>query len=434
MAKFNFNLRNPQCQNTTPIQLIIRWNNNRLVRNTMISIHPQFWDVKQQKIKQTLKHPKHAEENRIILNFQTKCEELFIDFQKSNSRTPEHHEYKKLLDLEFNVGIHKKEIEISNLVEFAKSYINELRISENPKTGRKYASTTIRVYNQCIRILEKYQDKYKTKLIFEDVNMEFYRKFRTLMEEELSFNTNTVGKHISTIKLFMNEALGQGKTAYRGHLDKRFVKPIEKVDRVYLTDAELKAMYDLDLSAYPRLERVRDSFVFHATQTALRPIDWHQIKSSDISTTEGGDVLLRNVSQKSKIEIVAPIYGIGLEILKKYFGRTSNSLPPLISDQKANQYIKEVARMLPELNVEVNFKSNEKNLNEPKYKWQYVENRTARRSFATNLVKSGKLSTRSIMLITGHLTEDSFIKYLKLTTQENAELVSAFYRERENNI
>ena len=430
MAKFNFNLRNPQSQSATPIQLVIRWNNNRLVRNTTISIHPQLWDVKQQKIKQTLKHPKHAEENRIILNFQARCEELFIDFQKSNGRTPEHNEYKKVLDLEFNLGSHKKAIEYSHLVEFAKSYVDELRISENPKTGRKYADTTTRVYNQCIRVLEQYQKRYKVKLIFEDVNMEFYKKFRLLMQEELLFKTNTIGKHIGTIKLFMNEALERGRTTHRGHLDKRFVKPVETVDSVYLTDSELQKMYELDLSNNPRLERVRDSFVFHATQTALRPIDWHRIRASDISINERGDVFLRNVSVKTRIEIVAPIHGIGLEILKKYTGTTANGLPPLITDQKANQYIKEVAQLLPELNVEVDFKSNEKDPSRPKYKWQYIENRTARRSFATNLVKSGKLTTRQIMFITGHRTEDSFVKYLKLTTQENADLVSTIYRKQ----
>ena len=141
-------------------------------------------------------------------------------------------------------------------------------------------------------------------------------------------------------------------------------------------------------------------------------------------------MFLRNVSVKTRIEIVAPIHGIGLEILKKYTGTTANGLPPLITDQKANQYIKEVAQLLPELNVEVDFKSNEKDPSRPKYKWQYIENRTARRSFATNLVKSGKLTTRQIMFITGHRTEDSFVKYLKLTTQENADLVSTIYRKQ----
>lgn len=249
------------------------------------------------------------------------------------------------------------------------------------------------------------------------------------MQEGLLFKTNTIGKHIGTIKLFMNEALERGRTTHRGHLDKRFVKPVETIDSVYLTDSELQKMYELDLSNNPRLERVRDSFVFHATQTALRPIDWHRIRASDITINDRGDVFLRNVSVKTRTEIVAPIYGIGLEILEKYSGRTANGLPPLVSDQKANQYIKEVAQLLPELNVEVDFQSNEEASSRTKFKWQYVENRTARRSFATNLVKLGKLTTRQIMLITGHRTEDSFIKYLKLTTQENADLVSAIYRE-----
>jgi integrase len=248
------------------------------------------------------------------------------------------------------------------------------------------------------------------------------------MQEELSFKVNTIGKHIGTIKLFMNEAIERGRTSHRGHLDKRFIKPSETVDSIYLTDAELMLMYELDLSDNPRLERVRDSFVFHATQTALRPIDWHRIKTGDIYSNAEGDIFLRNVSVKTRIEIIAPIHGIGLKILKKYHGITKNGLPPLISDQKANLYIKEVAKLLPELNVEVEFQSTEKKQSHSKYKWEYIENRTARRSFATNLVKFGKLTTRQIMLITGHRTEDSFLKYLKLTTQENAELVSAFYK------
>jgi hypothetical protein len=88
--------------------------------------------------------------------------------------------------------------------------------------------------------------------------------------------------------------------------------------------------------------------------------------------------------------------------------------------------------MLPELNIEVDFQTNEKNTSDrnSKMKWELVENRTARRSFATNHVKSGKLTTRQIMLMTGHRTEESFLKYLKITTQENADLVSDIYRER----
>lgn len=44
---------------------------------------------------------------------------------------------------------------------------------------------------------------------------------------------------------------------------------------------------------------------------------------------------------------------------------------------------------------------------------------TARRSFATNMYKSG-IPSITLMKITGHLTESSFLKYIKVTPAEHA--------------
>ncbi len=184
------------------------------------------------------------------------------------------------------------------------------------------------------------------------------------------------------------------------------------------------------IGAKDRIDRTSKLEKFHATMN-ITPIKliirWNKnrlVRNTMVSVDPHFGI------PNNRVEIIAPIHGIGLTILKKYDGITANGLPPLISDQKANQYIKEVAKLLPQLNIEVDFQSNEKVPSRSKYKWEYIENRTARRSFATNLVKSGKLTTRQIIFITGHRTEDSFMKYLKLTTQENADLVSAFYKER----
>jgi integrase len=432
MPKFNFNLRNPKGQKTTPIQLVIRWNNQKIVKNTSISIIPKFWDTKLQKIKNIISHPQHHNENRIILDFKEKCEECFLEFQKINGRQPNKIEFKEYLDNTFEKDNSNARENKGYFIDFAMAFIDTLEYSENPKTGRKYANTTIRVYKQCIRILNSYEKKFKTKIKFDDIDMDFYKNFRQLMREDLNFKPNTAGKHIGTLKTIMNEALESGKTQNRGHLDRRFIKPIERVDSIYLTNSELMNLYKLDLSANPRLERVRDTFVFHATQTGLRPIDWHRIKSSDFHTDINGNIFLRNVSLKTRVEIIVPIHGIGLEILKKYKNQSNNSLPALISDQKANQYIKEICRLSKELNIEVDFKSNEDITNhKPKLKWEYVENRTARRSFATNHVKLGMFSTQQIMMLTGHRSETSFMRYLKLTTQENANSILKQYQKME---
>jgi integrase len=55
-------------------------------------------------------------------------------------------------------------------------------------------------------------------------------------------------------------------------------------------------------------------------------------------------------------------------------------------------------------------------------KWNLVGSHTARRSFATNAYLSG-VPTISIMKMTGHRTEASFMKYIKVTLTENAKIL-----------
>ena len=62
-------------------------------------------------------------------------------------------------------------------------------------------------------------------------------------------------------------------------------------------------------------------------------------------------------------------------------------------------------------------------------KYELVTSHTARRSAATNMYKAG-IPTISIMRITGHTTEASFLRYIRISQEENAELMakSAFFR------
>jgi integrase len=52
-------------------------------------------------------------------------------------------------------------------------------------------------------------------------------------------------------------------------------------------------------------------------------------------------------------------------------------------------------------------------------KWELVSSHTARRSFATNMFLLN-IPTYRIMLITGHKSESSFFKYIRVTREENA--------------
>ena len=55
-------------------------------------------------------------------------------------------------------------------------------------------------------------------------------------------------------------------------------------------------------------------------------------------------------------------------------------------------------------------------------KYEQITTHTARRSFATNMFKRG-IPSRVIMKITGHRTERAFSSYIKVSQDENAELM-----------
>ena len=104
-------------------------------------------------------------------------------------------------------------------------------------------------------------------------------------------------------------------------------------------------------------------------------------------------------------------------------------MPTPLTDQYFNKLIKEVGK-------EVGFTDKmEGDLMNPKTKrkergvyekWQLISSHTCRRSFATNLYLMN-FPTLSIMKITGHTTEASFLKYIKVTPKEHAEKLLAHW-------
>jgi integrase len=114
-------------------------------------------------------------------------------------------------------------------------------------------------------------------------------------------------------------------------------------------------------------------------------------------------------------------------ILEKYSGKYPNSLPPAISNQKMNAYLKELTSNIECLQSLVMVSSTVagKRKTVTKRKCELITTHTARRSFATNMYKMG-CPTRSIMAITGHKTEGSFRAYIRLESDEHADIIQMF--------
>ena len=109
-------------------------------------------------------------------------------------------------------------------------------------------------------------------------------------------------------------------------------------------------------------------------------------------------------------------FSVSVEIINKYHG----SLPAVISNQKMNDYLKEIGEKAKiKDTVKTAITKGGKTENSINEKFELITTHTARRSFATNAYLMDVPSI-SIMKITGHKTESSFMKYIRISQEDNA--------------
>lgn len=283
----------------------------------------------------------------------------------------------------------------------------------NPATGRVIGKGTVREYRRVNSYIQGFAVHKSKKITFSDINLDFYSDFVEYLTSELKAGTNTIGKYIQDIKTIMNAATMEGVNTNLQYKSPRFKAISEESESIYLTEKELQKLADFDFSARPALERVRDLFLIGA-YTGLRFSDFTQINKA---TIRYGNINI--VQQKTGKKVVIPLHPVVIEIWNKY----GEQLPRTISNQKFNDYIKQVCRLagIDEPIIKHFTKAGIKqSINAPK--WEYIGAHTARRSFATNLFLSG-FPALSIMQITGHKTERAFLRYIKVTGEQHANLL-----------
>lgn len=298
-----------------------------------------------------------------------------------------------------------KEVEpdkdIQDLLCFIKSFIE--------KTDKK--PNTVKCYKQTAREIEGYITLTGKRLRFENVNLDFYLSFVDYLTNK-RYSPNTIGARIKDLKMFMNEAYERNLHSNMDFKKKRFSKPKEETTAIYLNSDELEKIYACNLGNNPKLDKIRDLFLIGCC-TGLRFSDLSLLSADNINSVDG-TITVKTV--KTGKTVIIPLHTVVREILEKY----ENELPKVPSNQKFNDYIKDVAK-IAEINEPIRLQKTKGSFNymetEPKY--NLVTSHTARRSFATNAYLAG-LRPISIMKITGHKTESSFMKYIKVSDKENA--------------
>lgn len=86
------------------------------------------------------------------------------------------------------------------------------------------------------------------------------------------------------------------------------------------------------------------AFIAFYRFTGLAYIDVKQLTANNMCTSFDGKQWIMTHRQKTDTPVNLPLLNIPLSILKKYEGRLSNGqLPPVLSNQNLNSYLKEIA-------------------------------------------------------------------------------------------
>lgn len=401
-----------------------------------VTVLTEFWDPGEQRAQAK----KHYKDEANIINIQLDRYEGHVKkaFEPYilNQTAPPLEQIKKEITALKNDQEQTTEGNKPLFVQFFKDYYE----------NAPYKRQTWKKYNTTYNWLTRYEKQFNVKLTFESVNVAFYENFKTWIlnqkykpkkdQPPRNYSLNYFGSLVKCIKVVMNEAGPYGVLKLHKQTEfknKKFKVDSETADAVYLSTDELELMHkftatpenvkELTQDHRPHnlekkaaaLNLAKNKFLV-GSYTALRVSDFNRLEEVNIST---GFITIRPAKGTAKNEnVVIPIHRVIREILQTGF-----NLATPVTEQKINKHIKEVARLVG-INEPITTARTEgrRVVDRTRPKYELISNHTARRSGATNMYLAG-IPAISIMKITNHRTQASFMKYIKVSQEENARLL-----------
>jgi integrase len=394
-------------QKLLPVFLYVRHRGRTIKLYTERKCTRAGWDIK--KCRANPRRFRSATElNGFLSDLEEESSNLFHYNTRHNVLTSKEHLLKVLNNL--TGGNH---IDDQDIIDFAEQFVAKAKI----------ATSTAKAYKTTIRTLDEYSASKRKRLLFNDIDLNFYDDFTSWLWKNKHLNDNSVGKHIKIIKAIMSQAFERDLHSNLHFKKKQFKVFKRDADTIYLNESELGKLQKVDLSSDIKLSKVRDAFLI-ASWTGLRFSDLARVTKEKF-IIEDKILIFKIESEKTGEVVKIPISPMVRPILEKY-----NFNIPVFSNQKMNEYLKTIGEKA-ELDTEVELSDVKagKKSREKFFKHQLITTHTARRSFASNLFLQG-LPSRSIMAVTGHRTEKAFLAYIKLSKLEQIREIDSHFKKR----
>jgi integrase len=211
--------------------------------------------------------------------------------------------------------------------------------------GKDFAAGTAERYKTARKHVKDYISKeYNVKDIpVKDVDHIFITGFEYYLKTTRNCAHNTAIKYITNFKKIIRIAYANDWINKDPFI--HWKAKLKIVDREFLTEKELQKLVEKKFGI-PRLNQVKDIFVF-CCFTGLAYADVKKLSQNDIVLGITGERWIKTKRSKTDTRSNIPILSIPEALLEKYAESPdfsdSELLLPVLSNQKMNAYLKEIA-------------------------------------------------------------------------------------------
>ncbi|WP_298535811.1 site-specific integrase [uncultured Algibacter sp.] len=266
----------------------------------------------------------------------------------------------------------------------------------NKLVGSDFAAGTAERYRTAKKHVSEYiQKEYGAKdILVKDVNHKFITGFEYYLKTERNCSHNTAIKYITNFKKIIRIAFANDWIDKDPFL--HWKAKLKTVDRGFLTKEEIQKMVEKELHT-ERLDQVKDIFIF-CCFTGLAYADVKKLSKDDIVIGIDGAKWIKIKRTKTDTRSNIPILPTAEALIEKYANQsnllTENRLLPVLSNQKMNSYLKEIADLC-EINKNLTF-------------------HLARHTFATTVTLTNGVPIESVSKMLGHKSLRTTQHYAKI--------------------
>ena len=404
-----------------PIRMRVNFASQRIEFTTGYRIDVAKWDGDKQRVKNgcTNKLKQSASEiNAALLGYYTELQEIFKRFEVAEIM-PSPAEVKEAFNNRHGQN-EKTELasadtsnEPSNFYEAFDDFVRVCGRQNDwtHSTFEKFAAVKNHLKN------------FHSELSFDFFDEEGLTEYVQYLREVREMRNSTIGKQLSFLKWFLRWSFKQGMHSNNAYdTFKPKLKDTQK-KIIFLTWEELNKLREFKIPPTKQaLERVRDVFLFQCF-TGLRYSDVFNLRRSDI---KGDHIEVTTV--KTSDSLIIELNDHSKAILEKYkdVKFENDKALPVITNQKMNDYLKEVAE-LAEINEPVRqtyYKGNER-IDEVTPKYALLGTHAGRRTFICNALALG-IPPQVVMKWTGHSDYKAMKPYIDIADDIKANAMSKF--------